>query len=128
MLITTYYSVIGDEVTYRIGLLLARYALSVQEISQTLGLPQPQVSHKLAKLRKHDCVTTRREGKRVFYRFREPCRSILLDGDYNWRKLNPEFGSMWQKDHEQLAALVGDELERRMIHPVIDGSPSPARK
>ncbi len=123
MLITTYYSVIGDEVTYRIGLLLARYALSVQEISHALNLPQPQISHKLAKLRRSDCVTSRREGKRVFYRFREPCRSILLHGDINWRKLNPEYGSMWRKDQEQLQAVVGEELDARLIHPVIDGSP-----
>lgn len=123
MLITTYYSVIGDEVTYRIGLLLARYALSVQEISRALNLPQPQISHKLAKLRRSDCVTSRREGKRVFYRFREPCRSILLHGDINWRKLNPEYGSMWKKDQEQLQIVVGEELEVRLIHPVIDGSP-----
>ena len=97
MLITTYYSVIGDDVTYRIGLLLSRYALSVKEIGEAIGLPQPRISHKLAKLRKYGCVNHERQGQRVIYRFREPCRTVLLRGDFNWRKLNifGDLGTRW---------------------------------
>ena len=123
MLITTYYSVIGDEVTYRIGLLLSRYALSVKEVGDAIRLPQPHVSHKLAKLRKHDYVHFHRDGKRVIYRFAEPWRSILLHGDINWRKLNPEMASAWTKDIALLTEMLGDELETRAVHPVITGPP-----
>lgn len=120
MLITTYYSVIGDEVTYRIGLLLSRYALSVKEIGEALGLPQPRISHKLAKLRKYGCVTYQRDGQRVIYRFIDPCRSILLKGDANWRRYNPEFVNRWKGDLEKVQALLGKEIDERVIHPVVE--------
>jgi DNA-binding transcriptional ArsR family regulator len=123
MLVTTYYSAIGDEVTYRIGLLLTRYALSVNEISAALKLTQPHVSHKLARLRKLGCASCRRDGKRVIYRFTEPCRSILLHGDINWRKFNPEYASQWKGDLETLQKLLGDEINERTIYPVITGPP-----
>ena len=121
MLITTYYYVIGDEVTYRIGLLLSRYALSVSELCDALQLQQPHVSHKLAKLRKHKYVSFNRDGKRVIYRFTEPWRSILLHGDINWRKLNPEYANVWMRDLDQLNTMLGDQAEEREIHPVITG-------
>jgi len=121
MLITTYYYVIGDEVTYRIGLLLSRYALSVSELCHALQLQQPHVSHKLAKLRKHKYVSFNRDGKRVIYRFAEPWRSILLHGDINWRKLNPEYANAWVKDLDNLRKILGERAPDREIHPVITG-------
>ena len=121
MLITSYYAVIGDEVTYRIGLLLSRYALSVKEIGLAIQLPQPRISHKLAKLRKHNCVNYQRQGQNVIYCFRESCRTILLVGDMNWRRLNPEFASRWAQDLERLEFCVGqEELRRKLIHPVVE--------
>jgi len=122
MLITTYYAVIGDEITYRIGLLLSRYVLSVNELSEALELPQPRVSHKLAKLRKHGCVNHERDGRRVIYRFLEPCRTILLRGDLTWRRLNPEFGSRWVEDLNRLKAAIGDGLDDRLIYPLVEVS------
>lgn len=123
MLITSYYSTIGDEATYRVGLLLSRYALSVKELAGALGLSQPHVSHKLAKLRKHDYVSRYRDGRRVIYRFKEPWRSILLHGDINWRKLNPEFTAIWNQDLNRLTIMLDDVLDERAIHPVISGAP-----
>lgn len=124
MLITTYYAVIGDDITYRIGLLLSRYVLSVNELCHALDLPQPRVSHKLAKLRKHGCVSHEREGQRVIYRFNEPCRTILLKGDYTWRKLNPEFNDRWSDDLRNINKTLGEGLAQRVIHPVVrDESP-----
>ena len=120
MLITTYYSVIGDDVTYRIGLLLARYALSVKEIGEALQLPQPRVSHKLAKLRKYGCVSYQRDGQRVIYRFDEPCRTILLKGDANWRKLNPEFSTKWANDLARIRDALAEEISNRKIHTIIE--------
>lgn len=120
MLITTYYATIGDDVTYRIGLLLSRYELSVKEVGLAIGLPQPRISHKLAKLRKYGCVNHHRDGQRVIYSFREPCRSVLLKGDLYWRKLSPEFAGKWQDDLAKLQKLLGDELPGRAIHPIIE--------
>lgn len=123
MLITTYYSTIGDEATYRVGLLLSRYALSVKELSSSLMMSQPHVSHKLAKLRKHDYVSRYRDGRRVIYRFKEPWRSIILHGDLNWRRLNPEYSSVWSKDLQRLSEILEAQLDERVIHPVITGAP-----
>ena len=124
MLITTYYAVIGDEITYRIGLLLSRYVLSVTELSAALELPQPRISHKLAKLRKHGCVNHERDGRRVIYRFLEPCRTILLRGDLTWRRLNPEFNSRWQDDQRRLARILGSEINDRLIYPLVEDLPN----
>jgi len=123
MQLVQYYSVIGNEATYRIALLLSRYALSVQEIANTLKLSQPHVSHKLARLRQFDYVSFNREGKRTFYRFKEPWRSILLHSDIIWRRLNPEFRAEGTKDMERLKEIVGDDLNDREIHPIITGPP-----
>ena len=119
MLIPTYYSVIGDEITYRIGLLLSRYALSVKQLGVALKLEQPRVSHKLAKLRKHGCVGFERQGQRVIYRFQEPCRTILLKGDFLWRQMNPEFSNKWAEDLKRLQAALDEDLQQRTVHPVI---------
>jgi DNA-binding transcriptional ArsR family regulator len=122
MLITTFYAVVGDEITYRIGLLLSRYALSVKEIGEAIDLPQPRISHKLAKLRKYGCVSFQRDGQRVIYRFNEPCRTILLSGDGLWRQLEPEFKSKWKCDHDRLVRQMGGELAERVIYPLINSS------
>lgn len=123
MIITDYYAVICDELNYRIGLLLSRYALNVKELYTVLQIPQPHVSHKLARLRKHDCVSHNRVGKKVYYRFRDPWRSMLLHSDYNWRKLNPEYAMLWKEDFKRLKRLLGTELETRTIYPVVAGPP-----
>jgi DNA-binding transcriptional ArsR family regulator len=127
MLITTFYAVVGDEITYRIGLLLSRYALSVKEIGVAIDLPQPRISHKLAKLRKYGCVSFQREGQRVIYRLNEPSRTILLSADGTWRRLEPEFKNRWKADHDRLLKELGDELPARAIYPLVD-SPLQASK
>jgi DNA-binding transcriptional ArsR family regulator len=123
MMLVKYYSVIGNDATYRISLLLARYALSVNEISGSLKLSQSHVSHKLARLRECGYVSHHRDGKRVFYRFVEPWRSVLLHSDLMWRRLNPEFKSEGLSDMERLRRVVGADLPEREIHPVITGPP-----
>ena len=124
MTLVTYYSVIGNEATYRIALLISQYALSVQEIAAAVKLAQPHVSHKLARLRKHGYARNHRVGRRVFYRFNEPWRSILLHGDLMWHRLNPELASEGKADADRLRRLLGDELPQREIHPAITGPPT----
>jgi DNA-binding transcriptional ArsR family regulator len=123
MMLVEYYAVLGNDATYRIALLLSRYALSVLEIADALKLSQSHVSHKLARLREHNYVSFHRQGKRVFYRFTEPWRSILLHSDIMWRRLNPEYKWECQADVERLGKLVGEELPDREIHPIISGPP-----
>lgn len=126
MILVEYYSVLGNDATYRIALLLSRYALSVMEISNALKLSQSHVSHKLARLRKFDYVGHHRQGKNVFYRFSEPWRSMLLHADMMWRRLNPEHKGELHADAERLQKLLGDELTERTIHPIITGPPPAA--
>jgi hypothetical protein len=126
MLLVTYYSVLGNESTYRIGLLLSRFALNVKEISTALGLSQPLVSHKLARLRKHSYVSHNRVGKCIIYRFTEPWRSILLHSDIQFHRLNPEYAAEGKRDLETIQKMLGPELEERMIHPLITGPPPKA--
>jgi len=123
MKLVEYYSVIGHEATYRISMLLARYALSVQEIANALELTQPHVSHKLARLRQFDYVNCNRQGKRSFYRLKEPWRSILLHSEVMWHKLNPEFADEGAADLQAIEKLLGAELEDRKIYPVITSTP-----
>jgi DNA-binding transcriptional ArsR family regulator len=124
MTLVTYYSVIGNEATYRIALLISRYALSVQEIAAAVKLAQPHVSHKLARLRQYGYARNHRVGRRVFYRFNEPWRSILLHGDLMWHRLNPELPLEGRGDLTRLRAVLGTELATREIHPAITGPPS----
>jgi DNA-binding transcriptional ArsR family regulator len=123
MLLVTYYSVIGNESTYRIGLLLSRYALNVKELSTALGLSQPLVSHKLARLRKHGYVRHNRVGKCIIYRFAEPWRSILLHSDIQFHRLNPEYAAEGKRDMDMIRKMIGAELDERQIHPIITGPP-----
>lgn len=123
MLLVTYYSVIGNESTYRIGLLLSRYALNVKELSTALNLSQPLVSHKLARLRKHGYVRNNRVGKCIIYRFAEPWRSILLHSDIQFHRLNPEYAAEGRRDMDTLRKILGAELDERQIHPIITGPP-----
>lgn len=123
MLLVTYYSVIGNESTYRIGLLLSRYALNVKELSTALGLSQPLVSHKLARLRKHGYVRHNRVGKCIIYRFAEPWRSILLHSDIQFHRLNPEYAAEGKRDMDMIRKMLGAELDERQIHPIITGPP-----
>lgn len=51
---------------------LIHQPLNVQDIESQTGIRQPSLSQQLAVLRKHEMVTTQREGKQIFYRFEEP--------------------------------------------------------
>ncbi|WP_339644978.1 metalloregulator ArsR/SmtB family transcription factor [uncultured Porticoccus sp.] len=48
--------------------LLSRHELCVGEIETQLKIRQPSLSQQLGILRREKLVTTRREGKRIFYR------------------------------------------------------------
>ena len=116
MLISTYYAAIGDEVTYRLCLLIGRFRLSVGELAAALELPQPRVSHKLAKLRRYGLVDRSREGRRAYYVLSEPWRTLLLSTDEQWRGLSRPYMRQWRSDTERLARALGDALAARELH------------
>ena len=51
---------------------------SVGELEQRLGIRQPTLSQQLAVLRAEGMVSTRREGKNIFYRVADPKALRLL--------------------------------------------------
>jgi DNA-binding transcriptional ArsR family regulator len=61
------FGLLGDPTRVRIILLLCRGEMNVSSLCQTLGLPQPTVSHHLGLLRRGGILQTRREGKAIFY-------------------------------------------------------------
>lgn len=52
--------------------LLSQGELSVGALEAQLGIRQPTLSQQLTVLRENDLVTTRREGKSIFYRVASP--------------------------------------------------------
>ena len=113
MSILAFFGALGDELTYRVCLLIARYRLGVGEIAAALELAQPRVSHKLAKLRRHGLVAHSRQGRRVTYRLSEPWRALLLAADSAWREQSPEMALRWKADETRLRRLLGAELKKR---------------
>jgi ArsR family transcriptional regulator len=58
---------IGDETRQEILRMLQKGEKSVSEIVDAFEISQPTVSHHLNLLKRFDLVTSRKEGKQVFY-------------------------------------------------------------
>ena len=65
--LTDFYSLFADKTRLILISLLTRHELCVNDIAEILGMSQSRISHQLAILRKHDIVTTYRDGKSVIY-------------------------------------------------------------
>ena len=59
--------------------ILAEGEKSVSELEQELGLRQPTVSQQLARLRADGLVTTRRDGKTIYYSVASDETRIVID-------------------------------------------------
>ncbi len=70
------FGLLGDSTRVRILLLLCRGELNVSRLCAALGLPQPTVSHHLGLLRRGGFLTSRREGKSIYYAPDEKLRMI----------------------------------------------------
>ncbi len=82
---------ISEESKLRIMLLLAKEGpCSVTEISETLQMTQPTVSHSLSLLRAADLVTSNRAGKNIFYDINET----------TWREMGRQFFDYLQKGND----------------------------
>ncbi|WP_420844789.1 metalloregulator ArsR/SmtB family transcription factor [Limnobaculum eriocheiris] len=61
---------------------LSQGELSVSGLEQCLDIHQPTLSQQLTVLRSEELVSTRREGKRIFYSIRDKRVLTLLDTLY----------------------------------------------
>ena len=79
---------VSEESKLRIMLLLAKKGpLTVTEIATTLEMNQSTVSHHFSLLRNADLVTTRRDGKNIYYDVNDPL----------WREMGKQFFDYLQK-------------------------------
>lgn len=78
-----YFRAFGDRTRFRILTLLADREMTVNEITDKIGLSQPTVSRHLGILRDVEAVIDRREGQNVYYslnkRAVESCCSGMCD-------------------------------------------------
>ncbi len=51
----------------------------VSELQESLGIVQPTLSQQLTVLRNEELVTTRREGKNIYYRFTSPKALAVME-------------------------------------------------
>ncbi len=63
--------------------LLAEGEMSVSEIEKIIKLPQASVSQQLARLRLDRLVTTRREGRLVYYRIADSDVASIVESLYD---------------------------------------------
>ncbi len=64
---------IGDITRHKILVLLQEQEMNVGEITGCLNVSQPTISHHLAILSRSRLVTSRREGKFVYYQANQAC-------------------------------------------------------
>ena len=69
---------LGDSSRIRIFWLLCHCEECVTNISTLVGMSSPAVSHHLRQLKASGLITSRREGKEVYYRASKSCQSKVL--------------------------------------------------
>lgn len=62
---------------------LSQQELCVGELEEQLDIHQPILSQQLGVLRRQELVTTRRDGKRIYYRIADPRALALLQTLYS---------------------------------------------
>ncbi len=77
---STFFKVMGDGTRFRILFALDKRELCVCDLANLLGMSVSAVSHQLARLRGSKLVTSRREGKNVFYTIADSHVHMMLQG------------------------------------------------
>lgn len=73
------FAVLGNPTRARILLALSQHELCVCDLSVLLGMSKSAVSHQLANLRDEDLVSTRRDGRIVYYAVADPHIATVLE-------------------------------------------------
>lgn len=73
------FSLLGDPGRLRLLLALRETELCVSDLAATTGQSDSAVSHALQLLRAHRIVSSRREGRRIYYRLDDTHVATLLD-------------------------------------------------
>ena len=61
---------------------LAQQELNVSQIEEITDIKQPTLSQQLMMLRKSDVVTTRRDGKQIYYSIKDQKLALILNQLY----------------------------------------------
>lgn len=75
-----FFKVMGDGTRFRILYALDKEELCVCDLANLLGMSVSAVSHQLARLRESKLVTSRRDGKNVFYTIADDHIHLMLKG------------------------------------------------
>ncbi len=75
-------NIASDSTRLKIMYVISDKESSVNEIVEAVGASQSLVSHQLKILKKNNLVTTRREGKRVYYKLADEHINQLMDVVY----------------------------------------------
>jgi DNA-binding transcriptional ArsR family regulator len=70
--LTSLLKLLGDPTRLNILMLLRSGERNVSNLCNSLGMPQPTVSHHLGLLRMSSVIVNRRSGKQVFYSLADP--------------------------------------------------------
>ena len=77
---SVFFKVMGDGTRFRILFALDKCELCVCDLANLLGMSVSAVSHQLARLREGKLVTSRREGKNIFYTIADSHVHMMLQG------------------------------------------------
>ena len=77
--LTELYKVFGDSTRIKILYVLFAAELCVYDIAQLLGMTQSAISHQLRALKNAHLVSSRREGKTVFYSLADDHVKTIID-------------------------------------------------
>ena len=80
---TSFLKALAHESRLMILCILAEGEKSVSELEDLLQLRQPTVSQQLARLRGDDLVSTRREGKAIYYKLASEEARIIIGAIYD---------------------------------------------
>ena len=80
---TNFLKALAHESRLMILCILAEGEKSVSELEDLLNLRQPTVSQQLARLRAYGLVSTRREGKAIYYRLASEEARVIIAAIYD---------------------------------------------